>query len=209
MDLKWLCRNIIIGVCIFFSHTAHGSHSSIPSTSSNLSFSQQQFQRKANSIQRKFHGIGKGSIGITYEHISAIIPTDLQATNDGGWILDRILSKTGDSILRSQRIQNSFLFKRIKKIEKSARLEVNIKSKTTGESKKFIEHQFRLDVQAFQGKIQMSYSGYVDSHIEYKTGQDTFHASISEKLSKNSKLALVYQKDLLQRRQMLQYQRFW
>ena len=209
MDLKWLFQNTIMGVCIFFSYTAHGNHSSIPWASFNSFSSQQQFQQRTNSIQRTFHGLEKSNINITYEHIAAIIPTDLQATNDGNWILDRILSKTGDSILRSQRIQNSFLFKRIKKIERSARLEVNIKSKTTSKSKKFIEHQFRMDVQAFEGKIQMSYSGYMDSHIEYKTGQDTFHASISEKLSKNSKLALVYQKDLLQRTQMLQYQRFW
>lgn len=163
---------------------------------------------------------GRKSI-LSKENFNAIAPLNLRTTNDGNLVRDEILKKTGNAIVKSRFIQESFLMKTAKRVENKTKMDLSIKSKKTTEGRvtsstnaksvaePSIEHKFKFDVQALQKHAKLIYSGFVDSRIEYRAENDQFKISLEEKLSENSKIALTHDKNSFGSQQYVQYNLSW
>ena len=149
---------------------------------------------------------------ISKEDIAAIVPTDMETTNNGQQVRDNILRRLGNSIMKSDMIKNSFLMKTAKKVEKKTKMDMSVEQEVRGPTnaaKKSIDHKFKFDIQALKGEAKIVYSGLIDSRVEYRTNNNTINVFIEEKLSENSKIALHHQKDQEQSRQLIQYEINW
>jgi hypothetical protein len=167
----------------------------------------QNNKRKELNLNREFVTQGKAPI-ITKSEMAEIMPTDLQTTQDGKLVSSRILSKAAQFFSKSSFIQNSFLMKTAKKVEKKTSLEMNIADEDTKELQP-IEHKFNFDIQALKGEARLLYSGFIDSKVEYRTTNNTVQFSVEEHLSNNSKIALLHENNNQEHKQLLQYQIQW
>lgn len=201
----FLTQFICLFCCCLMSLSAHASNAL---RGKNFSSNQPSAERKELNINKEFVKHGR-EVGISTNDVAAVIPTNLSTTNKGNYVRDRILIKSANSIAKSPMIHNSFLMKTAKKVEKKTAVGMNIKSTPTVTNAAPIEHKFKFNLKAFKKEARISYSGYVDSKVEYKAKDDSFHFSIEEKLSKNSKIALTHQKNRFDKRQFLHYQLSW
>ncbi len=146
----------------------------------------------------------------THEDVAEIIPTQFQENETSQSVMSRILQNTANKILKSEVIANSFLMKTAKQMEDTTKVDIAIKEKNnTHASEKQIEHKVNFDVQALKGLAKITYTGLIDSKIEYQATNDTLQVSLEEKLSGRSKIALTHLNDRQQSRQLLQYQLSW
>ncbi len=143
---------------------------------------------------------------ISYEDVNSIIPTDVTEADNGSNIGSKIFQKSAKRIMDSSFIKNSFLFRAAKKMENSAQMGVSIKEANTNPAEENIEHKFNFNIEAFKQEACIKYTGYVDSKIEYKAGENTLNVSFEEKLSENSKIALTHQNNPIEQKQFLQYE---
>lgn len=163
--------------------------------------------RKEFKIDKKMGARKEASI--TKQDVAEIIPLDLQTTNDGNQVRDRILQRSANALLNSKIIKNSFLMKTASKVEKSTKVDIAVNEANANNPNQATEHRFNMDVQALKGQAKMTYTGYIDSKIEYQATNDTLLISLEEKLSARSKIALSHTKDRQESRQLLQYQVSW
>ncbi len=146
---------------------------------------------------------------ITYDDVARIMPTDIDPNADSSHVTNRILQRSASALFNSSIVKNSFLMKTAKKVENTTKLDVAIQQENTTGIDAPIEHKFNFDFQAFKGEAKMTYTGLIDSKIEYQALNDTLSVSLEEQLSENSKIALSHLKDREQSRQLLQYQVTW
>lgn len=203
MNMK-LCPIILILLCSSHLALAH------------IAFRGKQFEYgvtkayQQNSVDKVNRPSDRQPNGKALSYIEAVIPLDLQATNELGVVRDRILRKTVNSILKSPIIRNSALMRTANKVKKSTQLDVKIKTGVSGNSTTpEVEHKFKFDLEAVRGQARLSYDGYINSKIEYRAQDACIEFSIEEEISDNSKLALTHLKDDLESRQLIQYQIQW
>lgn len=172
------------------------------------------FTPKCKKQGRKEFKINKGlqvnsEPTLTTEDVAAIVPTDMQTTNDGNSVRDRILQNSATAFFNSSMMKNTFLMKTAKKVESSTKMDMAVKEKAKVAGEEETEHKFKFDVQALKTEAKFIYQGYIDSKVQYNAGNDSLLVSIEEKLSDNSKIALSHTKDREQSRQLLQYEISW
>ncbi len=165
-------------------------------------------ERVELSVNQEFVDRGR-DVSLSKNDVAKVVPLDLRTTNDGNAIRDKILLHSANSIVKSEMVKNSFLFKTAQKVQKSAKVDMSIKPVKTVFRPKPIEHKFNVDVQAFKKEARLTYKGYVDSRIEYKMETDSLYFLVEEKLSDNSKIAFSHQKNLREQRQLVRYQVSW
>lgn len=146
---------------------------------------------------------------LTKETFDSVIPHDLKSAQNTNEVRDKIFKKSAESLMKSEMLANTALFKTAKKVEKTTKVDMAVKGKRTSASQQETEHRFNFDVQAFQAKARMMYKGFVDSKVEYRASDDSLIVSLEESLSPSSKIALSHTKDREQTRQLLQYQLTW
>ncbi len=146
---------------------------------------------------------------LTHEDVAEIVPTDFQENESSQSVVGRILQNTANKIMQSDIIANSFLMKTAKQVESSTKVDIAIKQENDVNPSDEIEHKVNFDVQALKGLAKITYSGLIDSKIEYQASNNTFQVSLEEKLSGNSKMVLSHLNDRQQSRQLLQYQVSW
>ncbi len=145
----------------------------------------------------------------TQKDVAEIVPTNYQEDESSHSVVGRILQNTANKIMKSELIANSFLMKTAKKVEDTTKMDIAIKEKNKDNPKQEIEHKLNFDIQALKGLAKITYTGLIDSKIEYQASNNTFQVSLEEKLSGNSKIALTHLNDRQQSRQLIQYQLNW
>lgn len=157
---------------------------------------------------------------ITTADVAAVIPTDIPANSSEELVRDKIIQRSLSSFLKSPIIANSFLMKTAKSVEQSTSIGTTTKAEQSAqptEKAKVIaasqtpetEHNFKFNVEAFKAEARLSYSGYVNSKLEYKMQDNSIRLSVEEKLSNTSRIALTHLTTQLEQRQYLYYQVSW
>lgn len=168
-----------------------------------------QSGRQEFRVDKKLMKKNKETPLLTHQEVAQIIPLDMKTTNDGNQVRNRLLQNSATVLLKSPALKNSFLMKTAAKVENSTKMDVSIKDDNPDSLQDSIEHKFNFDVQALKGTAKITYSGLIDSKMQYQAGTNTFLLSLEEKLSHRSKIALSHLRDREQSRQLLQYQLSW
>lgn len=147
--------------------------------------------------------------GLTRADVATVIPTDMPSVANGNTVRDRILNRSINSILKSPMVMNNFFMKAAKKVEQTANMSVNTKEAASKKGEPETEHKFNFNVEAFKREARLSYSGYIDSKIEYKMQDNSIRVSVEESLSKNSKIAVTHLTNSTEQKQLLMYQLNW
>ena len=145
----------------------------------------------------------------TKENLESVLPRDLAASQNTNEVRDKIIRKSAESILKSDLVSGTSLFKAAKKVEEKTKMDVAVKGKKSPTGEEATEHKFNFDLQALNTKARIIYDGLVNSKVEYQAVNDSLTVSIEEPISANSRIALTHLKDREQSRQLLQYQLSW
>lgn len=217
-------------LCFLMSWTAYGNNAL-----RGVCIKSGQNDRKELIVNKEFVKQGR-KVGFDSQDVQAVIPLDLAPTSNGEQVFNRIMSKTGKSISKSEMVTESFAMRTVKQMERTAkRMALSFKAESAPTPPPIIlqdrqpsatpapapapapaatallktKHKFKVDMQPLKGMARVTYSGFVDSKVEYRATEDRLQVEISEQLSKNSRIALTHHKDRAFEQQYLMYQLNW
>ncbi len=119
------------------------------------------------------------------QDVSMMIPTNMAASNDTGHIASQILDRSMQSLFNSEYFKSTDLGKTSHKVEKSMQQNVTI----GGTAPNSIQHNFKFNMQAAQGKALIDYSGFANAQLSYQVSSQELNLEIYHHLSGNVKLA--------------------
>ncbi len=118
------------------------------------------------------------SNGWTQEDIGKVIPTDLQNSNDAGFVATRIGDHAFQAWFKSDAVKNSPVGRTAETVQETLKTEVAIKS----DDKDAVEHKFSFQVLALQAISKIKYSGWLNAAVDYDGRSNEAKLEISEKL---------------------------
>lgn len=128
-----------------------------------------------------------GDSTIDTEKIMLFFPKSINGADTDYSIRNKIFDKSLQSFLSGKLSPNAKIFKTVKAIENTMRMDVNIPS----DSKSDINHRFGFVTQPFQQIFAIKYSGLADASVDFHA-QGNVKAKIDHSLSSASKLRLEY-----------------
>jgi hypothetical protein len=121
----------------------------------------------------------------TSKDISKMIPTNMAASNDTGHVASQILDQSMQSLFNSESFKTSDIGRSTHKIEKSMQQDVTI----GGSAPDSIQHNFKFNMQAAQGKALIDYSGFGHAQISYQVASQELNLEVFHHITGNMKVA--------------------
>jgi hypothetical protein len=165
--------------------------------------------RKAFEVQKENPVKRQEASIITPELAQKILPTHLNEFSQSNEFRDHVIQRSATALLNSDIIRNSFLMKTASQVQESTKMDLSVKSEEGPAHEKQVEHKFKFDLQALNGRAQVRYSGFVNSRLEYQALTDSLQFSVEEQLSEDARIAISHVRDNIDTRQLLQYQLTW
>ena len=117
------------------------------------------------------------------------IPTNLHDSDDGHYVLNAIADRSVSTFIRQQKEMGTALGRTTANVEKTMKQEVILGSP----EKDKIQHKFNFEVQAFQSKAQVKYTGLADAAISYRARESTLAFEVFEKLPHTQEVVLSHE----------------
>ena len=117
------------------------------------------------------------------------IPTNLHDSDSGSYVLNAIADRSVSTFIRQQKEMGTSLGRTTANVEKTMKQEMVLGSS----DKTKIQHKFNFEVQAFQSKAQIKYSGLADASVSYRASESTVAFEIFEKLPHTQEVVLSHE----------------
>ncbi len=119
------------------------------------------------------------------QDVSKMIPTNMAASNDTGHVVSQIFDRSMQSLFNSDSFKASDIGRSTHKIEKSMQQDITI----GGSSPNSIQHNFKFNMQAAQGKALIDYSGFAKAQLSYQAASQELNLEIFHHITSNMKVA--------------------
>lgn len=97
--------------------------------------------------------------------INSMIPSDLTPSNEATKVFNKIADKSINTILGSERFKQSSFGRMSEQVKDKSSAQVKFKSSLLSP----VEHQFKAELDPFQGQTKLMYTGFFAADFIYKT----------------------------------------
>jgi hypothetical protein len=159
---------------VTFSFTCLYSHAAIPPQQLTLNLN------AVNPIKEKAK--------ITNEDVAALIPMNLQPGQTDKEVGLRVVDKGLNSFTQGDYFRNTEVGKAASGVEKAMKTEVHFGDPEQNE----IQHSLNMQVQAFEQKAFVKYSGFTNVRLTYLMYNSNLNLEINESLGVNTELVIKH-----------------
>lgn len=117
--------------------------------------------------------------------MTQIIPSDIQASADSGFIFARIADQSISSLFNSAEMRATPIGKTATDVEKKLKQDVTL-------SQGQVLHKFTFQVQAFQSVARVDYTGYANATLKYQAADSSLGLEVFEKISKSKEVVVAH-----------------
>jgi hypothetical protein len=138
------------------------------------------------------------------EDIALVIPMNLQpGTNDEDVIMARIADHSINNLIRGDYFRNTEFGKAAARVENAMKAEVSLGTSDESNGHPPIEHKINMQLQAFEQKAYVTYSGLVNLNLTYLAAQG-LDVTMSQALTTTTTLVLNHStRDAISRLNMM------
>lgn len=136
---------------------------------------------------------------IKSEDVAKWIPTNMQASDDGGAVAAKIVDFSIQNMMKSPEFKNNAFVRSAQKMESAMASDVSFGGSAEGETK----HVIKFQMKPTQTLAQLNYQGFVTARVNYQISHETLNVEISEKIIGDTDLVLSHADTRDDRREML------
>ena len=188
--MKTLLKKTIFAVVIALQTTS-SSLAAIPRTSS---FGVEYFRAEPMDYSKI---VPMESLrGMKQEDIARWIPMDMQASDDGGRVFGKILSRGIQNYFNSPEMKNSSIMRTAQSVQDAVAQDISIGGEDGG-----IKHSFKFQLQAEKSQALLAYSGLANAQLSYNVSASELKFEVRESLAANTDLVLSHIDGIQDRRE--------